>query len=363
MLLRRSSVRALLLPLLALCLAACGGGAKRPARGTPTPTGAALVLVEEHGDSAIVLLEQPDNPAQRRRVATIEHRAGYGISATVSPDGRTVAYVVLPRDGVDPDTGGQLWLLPLDGRTTRRLAVNIDLRSDLLWSPDSGWVNYERVPASGAVLELRRVNVQGAGDQLLATDTASVRWYVAGYAPDGGSLSFVRLDQSGTAFASARPGVAPQAAADALSGASRNFSLSVTGCAALLALTQEGDRTVYRAYACSANGYVRLASGGSEDAGVAWNPRTGAATVGVVPGTGNAAPRGENGASVVVPSSGFDAPLGWSRDGRWLALEHFSGATTDNPGSATLQSLSDTGARNDATGDGPLQFAGWSTLN
>jgi dipeptidyl aminopeptidase/acylaminoacyl peptidase len=352
----------LLLLVLPLLLAACSG-AKQPARDTPSPAGPALVLIEEHGDSAIVLLEQPDNPAQRRRVASIEHRAGYGISATVSPDGRSVAYAVLPRDGVDPDSDGQLWLLPLDGRTTRRLAVNIDLRSDLLWSPDSAWVTYERVPAGPAVLELRRVNVQGAGDQLLASDTDSARWYIAGYAPDGGSLSFVRIDGSGTAFASARPGVAPRASADALPGSSRGFILSSKGCAALLALTQEGDRSVYRAYGCAGSDYVRLTSGGVEDVGIAWNPHTDTPTVGVVPGTAAAPPRGQNGASVIVPASGFDVPLAWSRDGRWLALEHYSGATSDDPGSATIQTRSETGARRNAAGDGPLQFAGWSTPN
>ena len=309
-----------------------------------------------------MLLERPGDAAHRQRIASIEHKQGFGVQASVSPDGRLIAYTVLPRDGGYRDTDAQLWLLPLDTRKPRRLAVNVDVLSDLVWTPDSAWVGYERVPAAGsAVLEVRRVNVQGAGDQLLASDSQSTRWYVLGYTPDSGTIAFARLDGSGTAVGMAKPGTLPSQFLATLPGSSRDFTISRTGCSALLALSQENGRAVYRAYGCADGGMTRLAHGGVEDTGIAWNPATGAATVGVVRGpAGTAVPGGEGANQVRVPPSGFDVPLSWSGDGRWLAVEHFSGASTDDPGNASIEAVSANGAATPITGDGPLTVAGWT---
>ena len=346
--------------LLAVLLGACAGKRQKP---TPSPSVAPhLVLVEEHGDSARIVLERPGDAAGWRVIAAIEHRQGYGVRATVSPDGRLVAYAVLPRDAVDPDTQAQLWLLPLDGRKPRRLAIGIDLRSDLVWSPDSTWVTYERVPDDPTkVLDVRRVNIAGAGDELLASDTATVRWYAMGYTPDGRQLALARLDADGTMVGLAPTGSVPETGYR-FTGASRTFIVSGRGCPALLALGEENGRQVYRAYACDGTGYSRLTRGGLEDTGIAWNPVTNVFAVGVVAGPPGSAPpiAARRDAEVVVPPSGFDVPLAWSPDGRALAVRHFTGTTTDAPGEASIVVVLTGGARVTIMGDGPLDVAGWT---
>jgi hypothetical protein len=346
--------------LLAALLVSCTGARQKP---TPAPGAAPrLVLVEEHGDSARIVLERPGDATERRVVAAIEHRQGYGVRATVSPDGRLVAYTVLPRDATDPDTQAQLWLLPLDGRKPRRLATGIDLRSDLVWSPGSTWVTYERVPDDPAhVLEVRRVNIVGAGDELLADDTVAARWYAMGYSPDGQQLALARLDADGTVVTLGPAGSVP-ATGYRFTGMSRAFIVSGRGCPALLVLGEEGGRQVYRAYACDGDGYSRLTRGGLEDTGIAWNPVTNIFAVGVVLGPPGSAPpaAARRDAEVVVPPSGFDVPLAWSPDGRALAVRHFTGATTDAPGEASIAVVLAGGARVVITGDGPLDVAGWT---
>lgn len=347
-----------------LALAGCTGAATRHPRGTPVPTASpVLVLTEEHGDSTNVVLEPPGDAAHTRTVAAIQHRPGWGVRGTVSPDGRVMVYTVLPRDATDPDSQGELWLLPLDGRSVRRLATGVDLRSDLVWSPDSAWVSYERLsPSPGGVLEVRRVNASGAGDELLVTDTPTARWFVMGYSADGAAAFLARIDGSGTAVVRVQPGNAPGAGTTVSAGSSRGFGVSGQGCAALLALTSENGRQVYRAFGCAGGGFVRLATGGIEDSGVAWNPATNTVSIGVVPGPPGTTPptAAQPDARVVVPPSGFDVPLAWSRDGAYLAIQHFSGATTDQPGEASLVILSSAGTRSDITSNAALAFAGWT---
>lgn len=348
-----------------LLAAGCSGSAsKRPSGGTPALAAApVLVLTQELGDSTSVVLESPGDPAHRRTVAAIEHRQDWGVRGSTSPDGRLLVYTVLPRAATDPDSQGELWLLPLDGRPLRRLATGVDLRSDLVWSPDSAWVSYERLsPSPGGVLELRRVNMAGAGDQLLATDTAATRWYVMGYSSDGAAAFLARIDPQGTSVSRVQPGGAPDAGVRVSAGASRSFAVSSQGCPALLALVPENGREVYRAFGCAGDAYVRLTAGGAEDTGVAWNPATNTVSVGVVPAAGDAArpsaARPE--AQVVVPPAGFDVPLAWSRHGEYLAVQHFNGATTDQPGQASLAAVARNGVRLDITADKPPEFAGWT---
>jgi hypothetical protein len=346
--------------LVAFLGSACGRSGRRPVTATPAPLGTFLVVVEEHDDNADVWLIDPQNLANRKRIANVPHRSGWDLRATLSPDGSTLVYDVLPRTAVDPDTQGELWTIALASPKARRLATGVDLRSSLVWSPDASWVTYERVKGSDEI-EVRRVNAAGAGDQLLARSQAGVRWFPMGYSADGGSVLLARLTANGTQVVRVAPGAAPGDGVQIATGPSRGFTVGPDGRWALLALMDENGRKVYRAITSQPGGAVaRLTAGGQEDTGIAWNPRTNEPTVGVVPAAPGDEVPAAAGSTVVVPRAGFDVPVAWSPDGRLLVVSHFSGDTTDKPDSETLQIIGPDGHRDDLTGSGPLTFAGWA---
>ncbi len=338
--------------------AACRGG-HAASKGTPAADVPRLVAVAESQDTSQIQLFDPQSGQAVRTVASARHRAGWGLTASVSPNGQLLAYIVLPQGAIDPDTQGELWLLPLAGRAARRLATGVDLRSELVWSPDSSWVSYEKVNAPS--IDLRRVNAGGAGDQSLASSGAADRWYLFGYTADGRSVELAHVTTAGTAFAAATPGTAPATGAPITTSSSRDFITAPDGRPALLALENENGKQVYRALARLPGGSVaRLTAGGVEDTGIAWNPRTGQATVGVVPSAPGQPAPAANGASTVVPPAGFDVPVAWSADGELLALRHFSGTSTDDPGQETVVVLSAAG-RVELQSAAPLTIAGWAT--
>ena len=59
------------------------------------------------------------------------------------------------------------------------------------------------------------------------------------------------------------------------------------------------------------------------------------------------------------PEKGFDQPLGWSPDGKFLAVTSFSGESLGNPGSSRLVFVSITGQRPAAPEGAAIRAAGW----
>jgi hypothetical protein len=322
--------------------------------------GPRLAIAEELGDTTDLWAVSAADPAKRVRIASVQHRDGWAIRAAVAPNGTTVAYAVLPRNAVDPDTQSELWALPLDNRSPRRLASGVDLRGDLVWSTDSQWVSYQRV--ADPSIDVRRVNTSGAGDQLLVHGDVASRWYLMGYSRDGGSALFADVSASGTVVGTAAPGQPPRLGKPAGTSASRDFTVSPDGRPAMLVLMQEGGRSVYRAVAAGPDGtFARLTAGGTEDTGIAWNPRTGVASVGVVAGPNAPARAADERTQLDLAGAGFDVPVAWSLDGRYLALRHFSGDSTDAPGSETVVLQGPDGRRMVAF-KGAISVTGWISV-
>lgn len=352
---RRRPLLLVVLIAVLLGVAACVGSKARPAPPSFTQSEPLLAVVEEHGSRADLILKAATRPSLQWKFASIPHRTNWGLRASVSPDGQTIAYTVLPPSEPDPDTSAELWTIaPFTGRS-KRLAAGVDLRSDLVWSPDSAWVSYVRV--TGLALEDRRVST-GGKDELLQSGTTADRWYLMGYEPDGGALAFAHLSGSGTQVVVRRSdgGELRRSTVGPLS--SRGFVVLSDGRPALMQLQDEGGRRVYRAVTVEPDGSVRrLTNGGSEDTGIAVGPR-GTVYVGSVPGNAGTAQPAQADVAVVTPDSGFDVPLATSPDETFVSLKHFTGSSADSPGAASITILR-AGARMTATGDGPLDVAGW----
>ncbi|MYI82540.1 MAG: hypothetical protein F4056_04275 [Chloroflexi bacterium] len=62
---------------------------------------------------------------------------------------------------------------------------------------------------------------------------------------------------------------------------------------------------------------------------------------------------------LTAPDQGFDAPLGWSSDGRYLATRSFDGRDAYEPGRESLVVIASAGGRAIVLGDFDLIFIGW----
>ena len=137
---------------------------------------------------------QVNPPDKSSWVATLGAPAGSN-SGTISPDGRTLAFVAT-------DTTGKpgLWIRPIDSFNARPLA-GTDGASFPFWSPDSRFLGFftqtrlKRVPADGGavqtVTELNstpRGGTWGAEGVILLATAGSPIWRVSA---DGGSLTAV----------------------------------------------------------------------------------------------------------------------------------------------------------------------------
>lgn len=257
---------ALALTLALLPLATCGGGqpeaspTSSPSPFVPSPIGDSTVtptppapetpyrfVYREFGqEQDIIWRVLPSDPSQREQLAVIPHRQGWGIKASLSPDGRLLAYLTMPEGAFDPSFQAEAYLFSLKNKDTRLLAKNVDLRFRPLWSPD-GLLLYVRrniqqdvyilhidiphEPAEGERTPRRAPAPTGETpapeDPVRAAFTANISTALTfipiGFADDGESLYFIQIQGGtggGTLVGSYKPATTSAiATATALAGA------------------------------------------------------------------------------------------------------------------------------------------------
>ena len=159
-----------------------------------------LIVYSEFGQWAdTIWAADPNDPANRVALASIDHAFGFGINPALSPDGVHLAYTVRPRDAAE-SAGGELWLLDVGTGAAKRLAQQVDLAGAPVWSPESDAVFVRRSGANGA--ELVRVELSGAAT-VLASATNSLAssangLYIIDVSPDGEWLYYAVLSAGGT---------------------------------------------------------------------------------------------------------------------------------------------------------------------
>ncbi len=332
--------------------------------GGPPPA----LLSEFHGSFTLLLLATGAGLAERRPLARLDHAPNWTPRFAVSPDGSRVAYTLLPAQARIPETEAELWVLSLRGGAARRLSTGTDLRTTPVWSPDGGRVvTLRTVQGAGGAssMVLDEFPVQGGAARPLARGGAGERLFPVGYAPDGHTFYLVRFTREATTIEAVDTGAGTgRSVARLAPGTVRDVRLAPDGTR-LLFLALEGAPARYRARVIDLpTGEVRDVLGGAsreEDVGVAWRPGgAGTATVGsVTPPGGRVLLVEAQERTVTAREAGFDVPVAWSPDGRFLAVRAFSGTDTEHPGAEQPGVVDVEGRRQLLSGDGPIEFIGW----
>jgi hypothetical protein len=114
---------------------------------TPAPTlpsvdkldpGLKLVYTEtdETGNKTAVRIANVNKLEQSKHLATFEHRLGYGVQGSVSPDGKWIAIKLIPPNIGQRGLrmyGGELWMMQTDGTELHQLPGRV--RGIIEWSP------------------------------------------------------------------------------------------------------------------------------------------------------------------------------------------------------------------------------------
>ncbi len=364
---RTLAVAVALLLVLALVIAyrpSIGGGNEASAS-------AELVLLREQVSPLLVYSEfghwadtiwaaDPDDPANRAYVATVEHSPGFGISASLSPDGTYLAYTTLPR-GASRDDAAELWLLEVGTVTASRLAEEVDLRSTPVWTPASDAVVVRQTVGDEGAIVL--VDLSGQPTRLSAADTGL---YPIEFSSDGTTLYYATLSEDGTDIR----------AVSALGGESELLAHLSDGFARDWHLAPDGSKLAYLAQTSGASlsyhaEVLDIATGEAQGtvAGMSgsqfnpiWDPH-GGLTIGSAPdgASAGAAMRiaGSEGSALAGPETGFDVPVSWSPDGAYLVVRNFEGASASDPGQSHVIIINQSDQRQQLSALSDVLVAGW----
>lgn len=356
-----------------------GGGASGPAS----------VLFSEFGVEADTLWMAPaDKLSQRQVVAVVPHAAHYGIYASLSPDGRFIAYTALSTGLKDAssDSPAEVWVMGADGSYPRLLAGDADLLIAPVWAPNSASLVFRRSRSqenTAGTFELVRISLaggeqtaRGAGQSVLVSAKAAL--FPVGFSPDGRDLYYTELSAGGTDLGQVAAGGSPSLIAHLGDDFTRDWHLSPDGDRLAFLAPQQSqagvpgghEGTLLRAMVMDLeNGYrlkpaLAAADGPAQEFNPIWNPEDGDLTLGrLVLGEGSAPAMRVSAAGarrLSGPSQGFDVPMAWSPDGKTLAIRSFEGDLESNLGPWRLILLDSAGQRREVKAESEISFVGWT---
>jgi hypothetical protein len=315
-----------------------------------------LVYMADDDTSSSYWLVDAQRPSTRKLLQSVPHAPHWSGQSALAPDSSVLAYTVLQPNQADPDREAELMLLSIGERRSTLLATGVDLRSPLVWSPESSAIVYTRV--SDGRQDLWRQPVNGGEPTLLASPaTGEVLLPFAFESSD--SILAARYGQQGTDLLQISLAGEERPIQHISDSTARGFTLAPNH-ASVGFLSPDGPGTsTFRGAALDvgSGSIARLPAGWGELVGLAWTPAGG-----LVSGSAGAgaAVRDESGRIVFASGgSGFNQPLAWSSSGRYLAIRRFTGVSGEEPGAASEVVLNPDGTVFGLTTGQPVRFVGW----
>ncbi len=362
---------ALLVPLALAVGVACDFGDGEPAE---PPAEARLVFAEfGPGEDRIYVAPAADLDA-RELLASVPHAQGWALTPATQLAGSLIAFVALPPEA-EPrrDSPAELWLLDAASGELTRLAGDADLLVPPVFDREGRYLVYRSSDGSEGMQALVRVDL--ATRERRTVRTLTTRFGILPVAvPADGGVVYAELSTGGTDLY--RVGGDGEGDATLLLHASDHIAsgwrLSPDGrTLSYLAPRIEAERVVQRLHVTPIDGRgeprIEAAAGfvGDQFSPV-WTPAGDAITFGQEPGfLAGVAPLtlrlegDDEPGRLTAPEQGFDAPLGWSGDGRYLATRSFDGRDAYEPGRESLVVIASAGGRTTVLADFELIFIGW----
>ena len=358
-----AAIAAAAVAVLPIAFAVIGGGetlATPRSAFASAPSGEYAVVARTQGDTDVISVVRPDDPAHAMEIARVKHLDGYSAVGAVAPGGTSLALAV-PDSGTATQPLASLVIVDLDAGTQQTLSKGLDPLARPVWAPDGSAVVVTRTVAAGnglANVEFVRVPAHGGDESTLFTADNVLGAYGVGFDAQGRFIS-VNIDGSGSSVE--RDGTKLESLSTQIT---RDWQLSPDGTQLAFIESNLTGGLHYDAKTVSLDGSPASVTAegqgdGSQQLGVAWKPGAAAATFGgeqpVTLAGGVQAQTADDG---VTGGAGFDVPIAYSGDGSALAVDHWTGSGFANAGTSTLQLVSESGAR--ASLNGYARFFGWS---
>jgi hypothetical protein len=327
------------------------------------------LLISEFGERSdtIVALDPGDPSGSRTTIAEIDHAPGYGVFATLSPDGEALAYTALPAnlDEPAPDAPALAGIVGVDG-DTEVLADDVDLLVPPVWTPDSGSIVVRKnTPAEDSAGSFELILLGRDGSRSTITSWRSAAVFPIGFT--GSTLYFATLNTSGSdLYRVGADGSDETLVAHLADGIARDWRLSPDGAAIAYSVTNPGEQSVKTLRVDVATGVVAEAVASSDGARQEFNPawrNDGTLTIASVDDSGGDTVSIDGGGGATAQLSdnddSIDLPLGWSPDGATLAVRAVDGPNAHSAGASRVELL-DAGGGRVAVSDSPdVLIVGW----
>ncbi|MEE8346298.1 MAG: hypothetical protein V3S20_03020 [Dehalococcoidia bacterium] len=337
----------------------------------PNTSGETALLYSEFGESEDTLWLTPVSQLQEpEAVATIAHAPFWGISASLSPDGRQVAYVVLPPSVPNPeedaDDQAELWVQPVGGGEPRFLAQNADVSEVPVWSPDSRALAFQSFDRRRNLLTLLRARLRDGAVSVLARIDGATAVFPLAFSPGGDRFYVAQTSEGGTellAIDTAEGSV--ETAAKVVGDVVRGWHSSPDGLGLTFVSRIGGQEWGLHIVSLVDGTVSRLESqaipSGRELFSPVWHPQQPLLTVGTAPDGGggviNVPLSGQNGERLAGPDDGFDVPLAWAPSGDYLVVQQFSEYPVQRRPSIDV--LTSSGERQGLAQGMEVTFIGW----
>ncbi len=338
---------------------------------SPTDSGAGFLYSRFNQNYDEIYFSPQSDWSGAQLLTVIEHSPNFSVVPANRIVNNYVAFMVKPPQNTNTEPTGELWLLNLKTGKRNLLASDPDIAVTPIWSRDGTHLMYRRV--SEQVQELVELE--------LSTQTRTIyavqRDYSQGLFPLGeahsGDQYFVEIFPTGIFVSKQmKSQIDPQICFKISDTFARDFSISPDGQKMIYMQTVIlSERLSFQTYLAELNcrdqePHALLQGDQAEHYSPIWSPNRQTITLGTnIPEqqkSGIILSNADSLSFVLLPlnRTGFDVPISWSHDEKYLLTKTFDGLSSTNPGYGMIYVIDhETGTRYKVDDSAETKIFGW----